>query len=135
MINSALARHSHSGGGLTELVLTDNSPQQEALIFSMAAHLSQQQDDRWLTWITSDRKAASRLQGRTDINMKALRLVYCGEPEDHLWMAWDALTLGNSHTVIASPGRLQEKAFSELERAAIAGSSQGILLRTRRGDF
>lgn len=130
--NTALDhRPSSAHSGLTELVLTDHSAQQQALVLSMAAHLSRQEDHRWLTWVTSDWQLASSLRARSDITQSNLRLVYCKEEADHLWMAWDALSLGNSHTVIASPGKLAEKAFSELERAAMIGGAQGILVRAR----
>lgn len=132
MINAAIAdRDHHISGGLTELVMTDFGGQQRGLILSMATQLSHSTDGRWLTWITSDRLLAQALRQCRDLAPDGLRLVYCAEEADQLWMTWDALSLGNSHTVIASPGRLSDRALGELESAAQRGNSQGILVRNR----
>lgn len=132
MTNVAIADAGHhSSGGLTELVMTDFGGQQRAIILSMATQLSHSPGGRWLTWITGDRQLARALRQCRDIAAEGLRLVYCENEADQLWMAWDALNLGNSHTVIASPGRLSDRALAELERAALQGNSQGILVRNR----
>lgn len=133
MINAApVDTPARSRGGLTELVMTDFGDQQ-GLILSMAAQLSQQNDGRWLTWITDDRGLYQRLRQYPGLVQKGVRLVHCTEASEQLWIIWDALSLGNSHTVIASPGALQDRALAELEQAALKGASQGILVRYRHG--
>lgn len=125
-----LAPKESTSGGLTELVLTGDYAQQMALIMPMIAYLSKQDDNRWITWITDHKVNRSLLQ-KFGVSINSLRFIYSNHPEDQRWIAWDALTLGNSHTVIASPGKLNKRDLSQLETAARRGGTQGILLRSR----
>lgn len=119
-----------TSSGLTELVLTGDNSQQMALIMPMIAYLSKQDDERWITWITAH-KLDPKLLRTFGVNTNCLRIVHSQHPEDQRWIAWDALTLGNSHTVIASPGKLTKRDLTQLENAAKNGGAQGILLRSR----
>ncbi len=126
---SQLAPNGPLSFGLTELVLTGDRNQQMTLIMPMIAHLSQENGDRWLTWITASKPNREELK-RFGVNTDRLRLIHTKEQKDQQWISWEALALGNSHTVIASPGKLSEKEFHQLESAAKRGISQGILIRT-----
>ena len=128
-LSTAQPRES-AGSGLTELVLTQGARHSWNMIMPMIAHLSRQQDGRWLTWITREPLPSELLQ-RFGVDTTRLRLVHCKEDDKQLWVSWDALALGNSHTVIASPGKLGKRELGQLERAAVLGGCQGVLLRER----
>ena len=115
--------------GITELVLTHRAPKQHQLLLPMIAHLSKSHQ-RWLTWLTPspiDRDLLEEYQ----VDFQAIRLIHTPENSDNRWILWEALAEGNSHTVIASPGRLSEKDLNQLEAAAHKGGCQGLLLRSR----
>ena len=116
-------------GGITELVLTQRAPEQHQLLMPMIAHLSKSHQ-RWLTWLTPRRIDRSLLE-KYQVDFQAIRLIHTPENSDSRWILWEALALGNSHTVIASPGRLSEKDLKQLEAAAHEGGCQGLLLRLR----
>ncbi|UTF60942.1 cell division inhibitor SulA [Gilvimarinus sp. DA14] len=116
--------------GLTELVLTQGAGQSWHMVLPMIAHLSHQCDQRWLTWVTRE-PVPSHLLAQFNVDTSHLRLVHCKDDEQQLWVSWDALALGNSHTVIASPGKLNRQEFAQLERAAQLGACQGLLIRER----
>lgn len=116
--------------GVTELILADQSTAQLELVLPMIIHLSQQQSERWVTWITQrnlDRKA---LLAR-GINQKVFRTLSCTDANNLLWLTWEALSLGTSHTVIADAGRLSEIQIKQLEEAAALGQCQCVILRAR----
>lgn len=129
-IQLELAPSVNPNSGITELVLTGDNAQQMSLIMPMIAYLSKQDDNRWITWITAYKPDRGLMQ-KFGVNTKYLRFIHSNSSEDQRWIAWDALALGNSHAVIASPGKLTKKDFYQLESAAKNGGSQGILLRSR----
>lgn len=117
-------------GGITELVLTHNAPEQTQLLLPMVAHLSRTSSDRWVTWISPgpvDRK----LLEHYGVDPRAIRLIHAPEAKDNRWILWEALAKGNSHTVIASPGQLSDRELRQLEAAAHQGQCQALLLRVR----
>lgn len=117
-------------GGVTELVLTSDAPEQLALLLPMIAHLSKTCCDRWITWI-APHNVTRKLLESFGVDIRFIRLVHCNEQQNALWITWEALTAGNSHTVIASPGKLTDKELKQLEIAAMRASCQGLLLRVR----
>lgn len=117
-------------GGVTELVLTSDAPEQAALLLPMIAYLSHHCENRWVTWIAPQQITRELLES-FGVNTRCIRLIHCKDPEQALWVTWEALQAGNSHTVIASPGKLNEKELLHLELAAHNGSCQGLLLRLR----
>lgn len=123
----AKARHN---SGVTELVLTSNSPEQAALLLPMLAYLSNTCHDRWITWIAPHNVTRQLLED-FGVNTHLIRLIHSSDQESTLWITWEALAAGNSHTVIASPGKLNDKEFKQLEMAATKGNCQGLLLRIR----
>lgn len=119
-------------GGVTELVLTSDAPEQAALLLPMIAYLSQHCGDRWITWV-APRNITRQLLDNFGVDTRYLRLIHSKDAQQALWITWEALNTGNSHTVIASPGKLSEKEFAQLEVAAQNGECQGLLLRLRQG--
>jgi cell division inhibitor SulA len=119
-----------SNSGVTELVLTNDSLDQLALILPMIDFLSLRKTDRWISWITPH-PIARQLLETYGVNTKLIRFIHCEDGENARWIAWEALAAGTSHTVIASPGKLSDKELSQLEQAAFKGNAQGILLRLR----
>lgn len=116
--------------GVTELVLSENCPEHASLLFPMLAFLSQQAQDQWITWVAP--KGIDRsLLNQYGVDTRKIRLIHANTAEDVLWITWEALATGNSHTVIASPGKLTDKELCQLESAAHKGLSQGLLLRFR----
>ena len=117
-------------GGVTELVLTQNAPEQTQLLLPMIAHLSQNRSGRWLTWISPGPVDRKRLE-HYGVDLGAIRVIHAPEGHDNRWILWEALAKGNSHTVIASPGQLTDREFKQLEAAALQGHCQALLLRVR----
>lgn len=118
-----------SSSGVTELVLTNNDPEQLQLLLPMLAYLSQQTENRWITWIAPQYLNRKILE-TYGVNTSCIRLIHCDQ-DNLLWVTWEALASGTSNTVIASPGRLTEKELAQLEVAAHKGKCQGLLLRAR----
>lgn len=117
-------------GGVTELVLTSDSPEQMALLMPMIAYLSNSAKDRWITWIAPHNISRELLESY-GVNTRQIRLIHCDKLSSLLWITWEALAAGNSHTVISSPGKLTDKELNQLEIAALQGKCQGLLLRVR----
>lgn len=120
---------SHNAG-LTELVLAPGAANSWSMILPMVAHLCRQDSQRWLTWVTSEPLPGALLIEH-GIDPLRLRQVHCRDTDQQLWVTWDALELGNSHTVIASPGALSQGQERYLEQAAYAGNCQALILRYR----
>lgn len=116
--------------GITELIIANASPEQVSLLMPMIAFLSQGCEERWVTWIAPLHLTREFLESY-GVNTRYLRLIHCDDEASRLWITWEALAAGNSHTVISSPGKLTEKEFKQLEQAACEGQCQGLLLRVR----
>lgn len=121
--------------GVTEIVLPRDSQVREsqaqlAMILPMLAHLSRQAKDRWFSWIapTGVTKQSLIAYG---FDLGKVRLIHTKDEQETLWVLWQALAEGNSDAVVASPGKLSEKALAKLEQAAFAGNTQGLLIRYR----
>ncbi|MET0355254.1 MAG: hypothetical protein ABW044_00685 [Cellvibrio sp.] len=119
-----------SVSGITELIIANASPDQVALIMPMIAFLTKSCANRWVTWIAPQHVSRDFLES-FGVDTQYLRLIHCSDEQSRLWITWEALAAGNSHTVIASPGKLTEKEFKQLENAAHQGQCQGLLLRVR----
>lgn len=116
--------------GVTELVLTSHSPEQAALLLPMLAYLSKTCHDRWITWVAPHNVTRQLLED-FGVATRLIRLIHLHNQQNALWITWEALAAGNSHTVIASPGKLTDKELKQLEAAAMQGNCQGLLLRVR----
>lgn len=117
-------------GGITELVLTHNAPEQTHLLLPMVAHLSQGNPDRWLTWVAPGPVSRQLLEGY-GVDTRRVRLIHCQESQDCHWIIWEALAEGNSHTVIGAPGKLTRQEMKQLQTAAERGQCQGLMLQVR----
>lgn len=117
-------------GGITELVLTHNAPEQTQLLLPMVAHLSHTRSDRWLTWISPGKIDRRELE-QYGVDPRAIRVIHAPQGRDNRWILWEALAKGNSHTVIANPGTLSDRELKQLEAAARQGHCQALLLRVR----
>lgn len=129
VLTSANARQ-QPASGVTELVLTSDSPEQVALLLPMIAFLSNACTDRWITWVAPHNISRELLESY-GVNTRYIRVIHCQNPQTLLWITLEALSAGNSHTVISSPGKLTDRELSQLEAAAKTGSCQGLLLRVR----
>jgi cell division inhibitor SulA len=116
--------------GITELIIANASAEQTALLMPMIAFISKSCQNRWVTWVSPFQINREYLES-FGVDTRFLRLVHCGEEASRLWITWEALAAGNSHTVIASPGKLTDKELKQLENAAYQGQCQGLLLRVR----
>jgi cell division inhibitor SulA len=116
-------------GGITELIIANGSAEQVALLMPMIAFISKSCKNRWVTWVSPFQITREYLQA-FGVDTRFLRLVHCGD-EASRWITWEALAAGNSHTVIASPGKLSDKELKQLEAAAHQGQCQGLLIRVR----
>lgn len=116
--------------GITELIIANASPEQVSLLMPMIAFLSQGCVDRWVTWIAPLHVSREFLESY-GVDTRFVRLIHCSDEASRLWITWEALTAGNSHTVISSPGKLTDKELKQLENAAYQGQCQGLLLRVR----
>ncbi len=116
--------------GITELIIANGGPSQVALLMPMIAFISQSCSDRWVTWIAPQHITRDFLHAY-GVDTRCLRLIHCSDEESRLWITSEALALGNSHTVISSPGKLTDKELKRLENAARQGKCQGLLLRVR----
>lgn len=117
--------------GITEIVLPPLlNPGGLDLVLPMLAHLSQASSNRWFTWIGSEqlsRTKATEYQLRDEV----FRFVRSPNDKETLWMFWEALSNGNSATVVAVMHHIDEKNRRLLEQAAQRGGSLGIILRGR----
>ena len=115
---------------IVEIVVTRSSF--ATLLMPIIATFSQydinQYNNRWLTWIT-DRVPCKEQLLANGVNVKALRLIYVNCNRDNRWLTWEALAQGNSHTVITELDQLTSGEIAAMEKAAIQGGAQGIIVR------
>ncbi|BFM16096.1 hypothetical protein R50073_22790 [Maricurvus nonylphenolicus] len=123
------ARSKPQQHGVTELVLPVEQLSDMAMVLPMIAHLSQRDHSRWMTWI-APRGINRALLEAYGVDTQRLRIIHT-QGETDCWMIWEALSSGTSHTVIASPGVITEKAIAQLDAAAKSGKCDGLLLRFR----
>lgn len=116
--------------GITELIIANGSPEQAALLMPMIAFISQSCKNRWVTWIAPLHVTREYLEAY-GVDTRFVRLIHCSDEASRLWITWESLAAGNSHTVISSPGKLTERELKQLEAAACQGQCQGLLLRIR----
>lgn len=122
--------HKTQQNGVTELVLPVEQLGDMAMVLPMIAHLSQRDNNRWMTWIAPQGLNRQLLEAY-GVDTQRLRIIHTQADTDCCWMIWEALSSGTSHTVIASPGVISDKALSQLDNAAKQGNCDGLLLRFR----
>ncbi|MYM62125.1 SulA-like leucine-rich domain-containing protein [Pseudomaricurvus sp. HS19] len=113
-------------GGISELFLTERSPELSLLLMPLLAHLSRD-DCRWITWIGPSR-ANRQLLEAYGVDIRRVRFVTT-KGDDQRWMLWEALRAGTSHTVIADGSALSEEDLAYLDQAAQKGNSRALLIR------
>ena len=119
---------SHCNIGVTEIEISRQNNSQLTFVLPMLAYLSKQAEQRWITWVCPPPITKTLLK-QFGVDTCKLRLIHTQEPGDLLWISWEALSAGNSHTVIVCADKLAEKQYRQLEQAAYKGNTQGILLR------
>lgn len=126
------AREKENTTGITEIVLP-NEQSLEVVLPSLAflsRNLCPKNKNRWLTWFPPIGVTKELLTGY-GFDLSRVRFVYPKDTEHCFWLFWEALAEGNSHTVIASPGKLTEQQVKRLEHASAVGDCSGLLLRNR----
>ncbi len=122
--------HNKSEHKIAEIAVTRNCF--AMLLMPIIAKFSQydvsQCNKRWLTWITDTVPCKEQLLAN-DVNIKALRLIYVNGNRDKRWLTWEALAQGNSHTVVTELNQLTSSEKAAMEKAAIQGGTQGIIIR------
>lgn len=103
----------------------------EFILNSLLSFASVSEDNRWTTLITTDPSEYLRLN-QLKFNRQQFRVIYLKNKEDVLWVSWDALAAGNSHTVIVQSNLpaslLSEETESNLNSAAKLGNTTGFIL-------
>ena len=113
---------------LTELVVPN--AEQHTLLLPMLQYLSNQHKDRWVT-IISDKAVSQRWLKEQGVNVNTIRVIQAQHINDALWMTWEAVANGTSHTVIAELGVQTSTVIRELEQAADEGDCRVVLVRSR----
>lgn len=110
---------------VTELIIPWS--QHSALLLPMLRALGNEEDARWLTIIShgSISQAWLRQQG---LNPRSIRVIRADSPESALWMTWEALAAGNSHTVVAEI-HSDSVIAQEMEEAARIGGCRALLVK------
>ena len=122
--------HSNSAS-LTEIVLSgSNGIPDYNLVLPMLAHLSQQSQSKWFTWIAPTGISKAQLQS-FGFNLNNVRIIHPKNVSDISRVFWEALTNNTSSTVIAETGSLTESDFYTLDTACKNTGCKGLLLRFR----
>ena len=116
---------------ITEMVLPAASELEAHIVLPVIAHLSHNDQQRWLTWVGPfclSRQACESFQ----IHWQSLLQIFPRHHNSNVELICRALKSGKSHTVagyIQQPLNQQEMLM--LEQAAEAGQSQALLIRYR----
>ncbi|UTA49385.1 hypothetical protein L1F30_07570 [Simiduia sp. 21SJ11W-1] len=117
---------------ITELVIPKGD--QQSMLLPMICFLGNNNQRQWLTLISvrSSQQHTLKSQG---VNAQTLRVIQASSHNDVLWMTWEALSNGTSHTVVAELPPQPKDVLKELERAAHEGNSRLILVSQRGHEF
>ena len=126
--SSSKLETSKSEKGLTEIVLSDNTQQSLSMVLPMLAHISHQNQDKWLTWIAPHGVSKETIKEYNFANHK-VRLVHTSDQSNILKLFQDALSNGTSDTVVVNIDALSEDARMQLEQASNSGNTNGLILR------
>ena len=116
---------------ITEILLSGRADRSFDMILAMLAHLSQDNEPRWFTWISQSKPALLALKSARHykFNEERIRFIQAKGDEEAKWLAWEALSNGTSKTVIADIRNLSDDARVHLEHAALEGDSEVIIIR------
>jgi cell division inhibitor SulA len=116
---------------IVEFVFAGEPRQQLSLVLPLLAHLSQQDDPRWLTCIGPvflGKRDCQQLQ----LNWRRLLQVMPNHRVETIELCERALAAGRSHTVVClAPAPPSAEVMARLERAAQQGKCQGIMIHSR----
>ncbi|VUD66239.1 Cell division inhibitor SulA [Thalassocella blandensis] len=118
-------------GGITEISVANKNVDLQTIVYPMLAHLSQQSGNKWFTWISNNVNAEKKSLNDFNFSRTKVRIINSRSQQEQLWMFWEALSQGNSDTVVASFQYLSESDRRKLEAAAIRGNTRGIVLVQR----
>lgn len=98
------------------------------LLAPMLRELSEESDSRWLTLIAPPASLTPDWLRKAGLNRERILLLPARDQAAAQALACEALRLGNSHTVVSWLS-LNEKARTQLSRAAVAGQAQSLNIR------
>jgi cell division inhibitor SulA len=120
---------------MTEVIIPQ-AQNSNHILFPLVASLSKQEQNpsqltgsRWVTWIT-DRKPNRQQLDSYGSNNTNIRIIHTRVQDDNRWIIWEALSKGNSHTVIADITSISTDDITQFESAARQGQCVGILARS-----
>ncbi|MFV3334743.1 SOS-induced cell division inhibitor SulA [Pseudomonas sp. NY15437] len=115
-------------GAFSEIALRGLPGQCLMLLAPMLRELSEESDSRWLTLIAPPASLTPDWLRKAGLNRERILLLPARDQAAAQALACEALRLGNSHTVV-SWLNLNEKARTQLSRAAVAGQAQSLNIR------
>ncbi len=113
---------------IDELILS--GPRSGRFLKSLLNELANDQDERWLTLILSDKDTINWVKS-SGISRHRLQVLNRSVQTDSLKLTCKALASGTSHTVVSWINPLDSAALLELESAARSGQCQGLAVRNR----
>ena len=113
---------------IDELILS--GPRSGRFLKSVLNELANEQEERWLTLILSDKGAINWLKS-SGINRHRLQVLNRSVRTDSLQLTCKALASGTSHTVVSWINSLDSATLLELESAARSGQCQGLVVSNR----
>lgn len=126
--SSSCQQDSSSDRYIDELILS--GPRSSRFLKSVLNELADDQDERWLTLILSDKDTINWLKS-SGISRRRLQVLNRSVQTDLLALTCKALASGTSHTVVSWINPLDSAALSELESAARSGQCQALAVRNR----
>ena len=117
-----------------EVILPSLGFSMAALIAPMLTQLSRSQDQRWLTLICTSSQARdiSQWLKTTGVVVNKLLLLSASSHNGCLELGAKALAAGTSHTVVTWLNNTLPAELEQLENAARAGNSAGLIIRQRK---
>lgn len=112
---------------ITEIIIPLSSGNQNDVVLPMLAHLSQQVENRWFTWITCSKLTIQELC-KYNFAQEKVRIIRANSEREAHWLMWEALHNGTSGTVVSDTGKISSEVRSHLNQAAKHGASRAILL-------
>jgi cell division inhibitor SulA len=119
---------------MTEVIIPQ-AQNSNHILLPLIASLSKQQQSptsqacsRWITWITDRRPNRQQLDSYGSDNFN-IRVIHTHVQDDNRWVIWEALSSGNSHTVVADITDITTDDLTQFEAAARQGQCVGILAR------
>ena len=126
------SNHRLSGENTTNFIdeLILSGPRSSRFLKSVLNELANEQDERWLTLVLSDKGTINWLKS-SGISRHRLQVFNRSVQTDSLQLTCKALASGTSHTVVSWINSLDSAALLELESAARSGQCQGLVVRNR----